>query len=155
MKYTGLLALDPGKTTGWAIFDGGGQVVDYGQENMDDLITLERLFDEHEISHIVVEDFKLFRHRASKQVGSRMEAPQVIGIAFAWSKKHNCEFIKQDPAIKPTAQKWSQLKPPSNHAQSHWVDAFNHGFYWLVLNKLRKTALEEELEREKGSSEGA
>lgn len=143
--YSGLLALDPGMTTGWAIFGSNAQLIEYGQANMKEVVDLDELIKEHKISHIVAEDFRLFRHKAQRQSGSRMEAPQVIGMAKTWAAKFGCEFFLQPSSIKPIAEMWSQVKPPSNHANSHGVDAYNHGFYYLVHTLgLRKTVLEEQ-----------
>lgn len=151
-EYTGLLALDPGRTTGWAVFGKEAQLMKYGQASMADVVNLDELIDEWDISHVVCEDFKLFRHRAGQQSGSRMEAPQVIGMAKGWAAKRKCEFILQAPSIKPIAEKWSRQTPPSDHSQSHWVDAYNHGFYYLVSLGLRKSVMEEELDERKSSS---
>jgi hypothetical protein len=142
-EYTGLLALDPGKTTGWAIFDAKGRMVDMGQANMKQIEDLDDKIKELKLSHIVYEDFKLFRHRATRQVGSRFEASQVIGKAETWAYKNDCEIVKQDPNIKSIAQKWSQVVPPSDHTKSHEIDAYNHGYYYLVKRGLRKSRLEE------------
>lgn len=147
--YSGLLSLDPGKTTGWAVFGNDAKVVEYGQADMNAVLDLDKLIVEYTLSHIVYEDFKLFRHKALKQVGSRFEASQVIGMAKSWARKYECVLVSQPSDIKPIAQKWSQVEPPSNHSLSHGIDAYNHGFYWLVRAGLRKTYLEEESEREK------
>jgi hypothetical protein len=53
----------------------------------------------------------------------------------------------QGSDIKPMAEKFTQVKPPSDHAESHKIDAFNHGAYYLINKGIRKTALEEEAER--------
>jgi len=141
--YTGLLALDPGRTTGWAIFDSQGKIVDYGQVGMTEVNDLDEKIEPNNISHIVYEDFKLFAHKARKQIGSRFEASQVIGKAEGWAHKYKLDIVKQPASIKSIAEKWSQVHPTGSHAQSHWVDAYNHGYYYLVKRGLRKSRLEE------------
>lgn len=142
-EYTGLLALDPGMTTGWAIFNAQGKFIESGQANIVEVNDLDEKIVPNNISHIVYEDFKLFAHKARKQIGSRFEASQVIGKAEGWAHKHDLETIKQPASIKAIAEKWSQIKPTGSHAQSHWVDAYNHGYFFLVKRGLRKSALEE------------
>jgi hypothetical protein len=146
------LAFDPGKTTGWAMFDGNGQIIQYGQASLDELIDLtEEWARVWPISTIIYESFVLFRHKARQQTGSKMEASQAIGIIKTLARKTDATLVEQDPTIKSLAQKWTQLKPIGDHAHSHWVDAFNHGAYWLIRQGIRKTALEMEQERKNGS----
>lgn len=142
------LAFDPGKTTGWAMFDGNGQIIQYGQASLDELIDLtEEWARVWPLTAIIYESFVLFRHKARQQTGSKMEASQAIGIIKTLARKTDATLVEQDPTIKSLAQKWTQLKPIGDHAQSHWVDAFNHGAYWLIRQGIRKTALEMEQER--------
>lgn len=146
------LSFDPGKTTGWAMFDGNGQIIQYGQASLDELIDLtEEWARVWPISTIIYESFVLFRHKARQQTGSKMEASQAIGIIKTLARKTDATLVEQDPTIKSLAQKWTQLKPIGDHAHSHWVDAFNHGAYWLIRQGIRKTALEMEQERKNGS----
>ena len=146
------LSFDPGKTKGWAMFDGNGQIIQYGQASLDELIDLtEEWARVWPISTIIYESFVLFRHKARQQTGSKMEASQAIGIIKTLARKTDATLVEQDPTIKSLAQKWTQLKPIGDHSQSHWVDAFNHGAYWLIRQGIRKTALEMEQERKNGS----
>lgn len=141
------LSFDPGKTTGWAMFDGQGQVIKYGQASLEELIDLTAEWEKMPLTAIIYESFVLFRHKARQQTGSKMEASQAIGIIKTLARKTDATLVEQDPTIKSLAQKWTQLKPIGDHAQSHWVDAFNHGAYWLIRQGIRKTALEMEQER--------
>lgn len=144
------VSFDPGKVTGWAIFDGMGQVLNTGQANLDELIDLTEEFAKMPVGAVIYESFVLFKHKARQQTGSKMEASQAIGIIKAFARKTDATLVEQDPTIKSLAQKWTQLKPIGDHAQSHWVDAFNHGAYWLIRQGIRKTALEMEQERKNG-----
>lgn len=134
-----LLAIDPGIANGWAIFE-KGRIKDLGSING------VEAFDEwlHEVPNkygpvdvVVVEDFRLFRHKASQQIGSRFEASQVIGLVQSWARRNGAEFIKQSSDILSIAQVWSKMKMPKNHSKSHHVSAYNHGFYYLVKNDMR------------------
>lgn len=142
------LAYDPGKTTGWARFNDDGTIHSTGQVDLSGLLThLADMRDDGEpIKAIIYETFVLFKHKAQQQTGSKMEASQAIGMIKTLHNETGCSLIEQAPNVKYIAQKWSGVKPPSNHADSHWVDAFNHGVFFLVKLGIRKTALEEENE---------
>lgn len=134
-----LLAIDPGIDNGWAIFE-NGVVKDLGSVNG------VEAFDEwlHEVPNkfgpvdvVVVEDFRLFRHKAQQQIGSKFEAVQVIGMVQSWARRNKATLVKQGSAILSIAPKWSKMPMPRNHAKSHHVSAYNHAFYYLVNNDMR------------------
>lgn len=135
-----LIAIDPGKTSGVALFR-NGQVADLGQHGLDSLIDyLENLSPTTNSKRrlvIVYENFRLRKGKALQQSGSMMEASQVIGICKAFAKRNGFEIYTQEPNIKPIAQKWSKVVPKGSHNLSHSVDAYNHGFYWLVRQGMR------------------
>lgn len=136
------LAFDPGKTTGWASFDSKGDITGFGQVSLDELMSLSDVWAGETIEKIICEDFKLFRSKAKQQAGSRMEASQAIGIIKNLARLANTEIVMQDPTIKGIAVKLTEVKPSGSHDESHWVDAFNHGAYWLIGQGIRKTALQ-------------
>jgi hypothetical protein len=147
------VAFDPGKVTGWAIFKDDGSVNTIGQATIEELITLvEKLVLDNlsePILAVVYEDFIIFKHKAKYLAGSRVEASQAIGIIKGLAQRTGAELVMQGSDIKPMAQRWTQIKPPADHAESHKIDAFNHGAYYLINKGIRKTALEEEIEAAK------
>lgn len=149
-NYRGLLAIDPGKMNGLAVFDKEGKVVVYSQCVMADIVDLiQDYLDEYDISHMVVEDFKLFGHKAKQQIGSKMEASQVIGKCETIAQLKKLEFVKQPASILPIAQMWTQTKMPGNHTVSHQISAYLHGAYWLIKNDLASSFLREKLDEQK------
>lgn len=139
----GYLGIDPGDTTGWAYFDESGQFQSFGQEKyLDFMDTLVGWPDN--IGTIVIEDFKLFQWKAKQQSGSTMVASQVIGAVTLWARTRGVIVVKQPASVKPIAQKFSQVKPPSDHSFSHWVDAYNHVWFYMVQQGIRPTPLQEE-----------
>ena len=138
-----LLAVDPGKTNGVSIFR-DGKVVSIDQVHLDDLPTFlydfKNRYDSVVYDRIVIvyENFKLFKGKAIQQSGSNMEASQAIGQLKMIAAQNKWEIYDQPPSIKPIAQKWSGSKPPKNHSQSHQIDAYNHGVYWLIKNNMRR-----------------
>lgn len=144
------LAFDPGQTTGWCKFDNNGEAVEWGQDNFTELMDHCNEWAKEEWDVIIYEDFKLFKHKARQQSGSRMPASQAIGIIKTLIHNTKAIAIVQDSSIKPIAEKWTNMKAPGDHSQSHWVDAFNHGAFWLINEGIRKSYLEREQEYGKG-----
>lgn len=139
---TYLVSFDPGNTTGYAEFNEGGDCIVYGQLKFDDLVDYCNNLEDVKV--IVCEDFKIRGPKAKSFIGSRLETVQAVGVIRAAAQRIQAEFVLQDASIKPTAQKWTQLRPVGAHSNSHWVDAFSHGAYWLIKNGKRKTELQKE-----------
>lgn len=134
-----LLAVDPGKSTGWAVFK-GNVIFDMGITRTVDEFSewLDKFLWTYGANPdtIVYEDFQLFKNKALQQSGSRMEATQVIGIIKHWGRQVEAEMIRQPASILPIAQKFSKMKMPSNHRDSHHISAANHAYYYLVTNNM-------------------
>ena len=134
---SGYLAIDPGDTSGYAIFDKEGKVVDTGQvSGLDGMHTF--LFESlQELPDLVIiEEFVLYKKKALQQSGSKMVTSQIIGVIKSFCAVKSIKYVEQRSDVKPIAQMWSGVKPKGSHSQSHWVDAYNHGIYYLVRNKI-------------------
>jgi hypothetical protein len=83
---------------------------------------------------VVMEDFRLYAHKAQQQIGSDMQAVKVIGIITTWARLNKIPVVMQMPTIKAIAEKWTKVEPTGDHNRSHWVDAYNHGMYYLIKN---------------------
>lgn len=132
------LSVDPGESTGYAAFDSKGELVDLGISRS----PAEFVMLLHEMSEppkvIVLEQFTLYQSKALQQSGSNMVASRVIGAVEAYALVNKCEVVYQPASIKKIAEMWTGKKPPSNHKESHNIDAYNHGMYYLIKNKIRK-----------------
>lgn len=134
------LAFDPGLSTGWARFADDGELERKGTcVGIEELLTF--LEAEPKPTAIICEEFKLFKQRAIQQSGSDMIAPQVIGMIKVFQKRWGCPMIMQPANIKPIAQLWSGLVPVGAHKNSHWIDAVNHGWYYLQKNGILKSRI--------------
>lgn len=136
---------DPGLTTGYCVFEsesGKATPLAYNQFKFDDIIAV--LDDLQPPDIVVIEDFQLLPHKAKAQIGSKFETIQVIGMLKIWAHKYNAKVELQSPTIKNIAQMWTQVKPVGAHANSHWVDAYNHAMYYMIKNNMAKTQLERE-----------
>lgn len=139
-----ILAFDPGDTTGVCEFNERGQVLRLFQLSFDDLLKFLNDYP-GPVMQVVCEDFILFRKKARQQSGSKMKASQAIGMIKAFALRKEAPLAMQGSDIKPMAMKFSQIKMPSNHSESHQYDAFLHGYYWLVKNGMIKTRLQEQI----------
>lgn len=135
-----IIAIDPGKDNGYAIFSEDGELVDMGQLTIEELQTWLLAYEEP-VSTIVIEDYRLFKKRALQQSGSDMPASRVIGIVEMFAKLKGAQLVKQQANILPQAEKISGVSLPKDHGISHQFSAFNHGVFWLVSQGRRKSAL--------------
>ena len=138
-----VLAIDPGGTNGMCWWDGDDfHMVAYDHVSLHDLpLWLHSFSPRPEV--IVYENFKLWKHRALQQAGSDLPAAQAIGMIKSYASIYKIKTVDQSPQILTSAQKMSQMKLPTDHSQSHWVSAYNHGFWWLVKNGHRKVEMPE------------
>jgi len=126
-----LLAVDPGLTTGYALFR-NGRLEDFGQcVGLDQLTEYLERITRPEI--IVMEKYRLFKWLAEQQSGSRMEVAQAEGIIVSYAHRNHIKLEEQAPNVLPIAEKYTGLKVEGgSHKFSHWRSAFNHGTYYLV-----------------------
>lgn len=131
------LFVDPGLTTGYAVFDDAGQVIMREQISgvVEFGLACEGWIQTGGWKAIVSESFKIFPH--VKQGGSEVEAAQVIGILKHLCNKYEIPYSEVDPRHKYIGYKWSKKKRPTNHNKSHGPDAEAIGEYWLRLNKIK------------------
>jgi hypothetical protein len=133
-----ILAVDPGDTTGLASFYDNGDPYQKWQDNFEGLLeTFVNMTPlATDITHILVEDYRLRKGKQAQQTGSRFQAVQVIGLMKYHAKRINAKFELVDVQAKTLGSMYSGVKPPSDHRKSHEIDAYNIGIYWLVANKI-------------------
>ena len=129
-----ILAVDPGDTSGFALFAADGSLINKWQSNFDN--SLDFLSPLTNLKTIVVEDYRLRAGKQTQQTGSRFQAVQMIGALKYHAKLHGMAFELASVQAKTLGAMFSGVKPPSNHKESHEVDAYNIGIYWLVDSKI-------------------
>ena len=143
MTELGYVSIDPGESTGWVTWDKTGQMIAQGtcrgRDALEDL--LESL---GPVPVVVVEDFTLYKNKALQQSGSKLETVRVIGSIESWARRNKSTIKMQPASILSIAQLWSGMKMPKNHRVSHWVSAYNHGYYYLVKAGVRKLELRDD-----------
>lgn len=129
-----VISLDPGETSGIAYWEDNGTYISREALTQDELFDkLETLSD---VTVIVCEDYRLRQGKQMVQTGSRFVAVQIIGALKAYARKCGSKFVLQTPNVLSVASLHSGVKRPSNHAISHDVDAYNHGYYYFETKGL-------------------
>lgn len=132
------LAIDPGHTTGCAWFSEEGDLTKIEEFKLD---KINLFLDEeitNKISMIIVEDYRLYPWKSSAQSWSRIETVRVIGAIDYRAHQCGIPIVYQDPSIKGIGYKWAGKTKPKNHANSHVLDAYVHGVYYLQKNGIRR-----------------
>lgn len=137
------LSFDPGETTGFACFDAQGNLIRKGHIRGFDSLAgfLTEQAGNPNLKTVVYEDFKIFAKKARSMTNSRMPVIQAIGAIRSFAVQENVEYKIYGSDRKPIQQKLSGVVPPSDHSQSHWVDAYNHGYFYLLEIGLVKPSL--------------
>jgi len=133
-----LLSIDPGETTGWAIFI-EGQLEDYGHINIieDGFYSIRYLFKEDWYNYIVVEDYKVYPHRLKEHSLSALITPRVIGAVeyIANEKETKLSFQMAGTAkgfvTNDKLRQWGYWIKGQKHSR----DAIRHGCYWLLFGE--------------------
>lgn len=138
------IAFDPGKTTGIAVcvlkddgkFGGWQTVTQVPLKDIPDwFATFDREHQDDSIKAVVYERFVTYRQMAQRQIGSDQPASQVVGMIKMWCAGKKIKPEDQPADVMQVGAKWSGVKQPKNHAESHRYDALNHLYYWLVQNE--------------------
>jgi hypothetical protein len=136
------LALDPGKATGWATWDQDGIWLDMGtvwsHQELDELLSGFPT----SIKVVIYEDFILFPNKAKAQIGSRMPASVAIGKIETYAHLWGATMYQQPSGIKSIAERLTgKFTKGMAHNRTHVIDAYNHGEYWLIQNKIKQVKL--------------
>lgn len=136
-----LLAIDPGKSTGWCMFQDGIANGQFGiLRSLDALIDwFDSYFNDHdEPDLIVVEQYTLYKSKALIQAGSKMETSQAVGAIEYFARRHKIPVVYQKADILKIASMWTGVDHDKNHANSHHMAAYQHGMYYLITNGMRE-----------------
>lgn len=132
-----LLALDPGETTGWAVFS-EGHLVEEGQADTKTEMCggIYHLLEAVQPTQIICEDYRVYAHKTDSHAWNALHTPQLIGATKMWCFINEVNIAFQMAATaKPfcTPQKlkeWGFWKEGMRHAD----DAIKHGAYFLLFH---------------------
>lgn len=132
------LALDPGKSTGYAYFKSNGEYLAGGTiRGYEEAFSWFPNIPWDKLDSVIVEDFRLYTWKAQQQSWSKLETVKLIGAVEVLGRMHGVPVVLQSPAHKPIAYMWAGLTVPKNHDMSHETDAFVHGVYYLQKHGIR------------------
>lgn len=131
-----LLAFDPGNTTGWVELNEKAELQNAGNaEGFEGLQKVLDLYDDQKVDRVVIEEYFVFPGKAMMLTGTKLVTSQTEGIIKGWCLRKKIPFTTYRSSLCEVQQKHSQIKPTGPHKYSHYVYAYNHGWWWLFQNK--------------------
>ena len=150
-----LLALDPGETTGYAVFNCSagkspiledcGHIDTSGIESAVKHLTM--LLNDVRPDRVVLEDYRVYAAKTEQHTYSNLMTPQMIGIILAFCEQRKIGTAKQMASLAKgfcTDDKlkfWKMYIRGKKHAR----DAIRHGIYYLLFTYASQTKKEEKL----------
>lgn len=138
-----LLAIDPGSTTGYAVFE-KLKFIAWGQLPTGTVseggLLIGEVMDLHKPTQIVFEDYRVYGHRSNQHIGSSLHTSRLIGVI---------EFLCAARSLVPAKQMATQAKGFVNDdklkawrfyvpGQRHARDAIRHACYYILFHKTPK-----------------
>ncbi len=136
-----LLSIDPGKTTGYAVFH-NVTLTDSGQLKTPTIDETARGINELILQYkpglkkVVVEDYRIYSWKAKDHTWSDLLTPRVIGCVETLCALSHIPLIKQSPqnakqfVTDDRLREWELYVKGKVHAR----DAIRHGCYYLLFN---------------------
>lgn len=127
-------SFDPGGVrTGIALWDENG-VCTFNcsllQNELD--IYLEHLRSESLLKKIIIEEYRVYGHMATKHIGSKVETAQVIGQIKAVARFLKIPVIEQPATILRIAAMQARVNIPKKGHIPDKTSAYLHGYYYLL-----------------------
>ncbi len=136
-----LLCLDPGKTTGWALFEKGvltasGQLEDCYDDVNVNVIPLVRLVEDIKPDFILYEDYKVYSNKLSSHAYNPVFTVRLLGVIETHAQVHNIPTHKQMATTAKNFVTNDKLKQWGMYqrGQKHARDAVRHGCYFLLFH---------------------
>jgi hypothetical protein len=138
-----LLALDPGETTGWALFV-EGELKDAGQivARHNPAQALVELFNKTNPTDVVAEDYKVYSWKIRDHSWSNLFTPKLIGALQMLCAQRRIPLTMQMAqsakgfCTNDKLYMWGLHK----HGKRHADDAIRHAVYFLLFGKGTKHA---------------
>lgn len=136
-----LIALDPGETTGYAVYQ-NGKLIDAGQLPTSYIIqgiqSLEPLLDKYldQKPYCVFENYRIYSWKTETHTWAELHTPQMLGVieTLCYVRGIKCSRQMAQQAKQfctdDKLKMWGYYKPGLKHAR----DAIRHGCYYLLFN---------------------
>jgi DNA-directed RNA polymerase specialized sigma subunit len=137
-----LLCLDPGKTTGWCLFENGkltrwGQVPECYDDKNIDVAGLTTLFNDVQPDFVLYEDYRVYSNKLDRHSYSPVMTVRLLGLIETYCQMNNIPTHKQMATTAKNfctdakLQQWGFWQTGMRHAR----DAIRHGCYFLLFYK--------------------
>lgn len=137
-----LICLDPGKTTGWCLFENGrltqtGQLPDCFDDKNIDTTGLFQLFKDINPDFILYEDYKVYGHKLERHTFNPVFTLRLIGAIESYAQINNIPTHKQMAVTAKNFVTDDKLKQWGfwQSGMRHSRDAIRHGCYFLLFYK--------------------
>lgn len=137
-----LLVFDPGKTTGWALFEKGkltrtGHIENCFDDNNIDATGLLSLMEDIKPDFILYEDYKVYAHKLERHSFNPVFTLRLIGVIETYCQMNKVASHKQMATTAKNfctdekLKSWGFWQTGMRHAR----DAIRHGCYFLLFYK--------------------
>ena len=135
-----LLALDPGETIGWAVFE-QGKFLECGQKESKNhpAKSIQELFQDVQPTMVVAEDYKVYAHKSDAHKWNDLFTPRLLGMIELLSDQYKIPLhLQMAGTVKQFCNahklmEWGFYKPGKRHAD----DAIKHATYFLLFHNRR------------------
>lgn len=134
-----LLCLDPGETTGWAIYeDAKLSAAGHAMTKAEGWECIDRLFTDTQPMVVLYENYRVYQHKLERHSNSEVYTLRLVGVI-----EYLCDVKWQIPYFNQMAYEhkgfvtdeklkdWGMYKTGYKHAR----DAIRMGAYFLLFNK--------------------
>jgi hypothetical protein len=133
-----ILSIDPGDTTGVALWTDKGKLVWNIKMTHEEFI--DWAADDFMLSTVVVEDYVHARGQLNKK-GSKLKASQGLGIAKVLAKRAGAKLVIQKNSILNIAAMHAGVPVVKHYDDA--VSAYLHGYYYLETQGILKPVLQQ------------
>jgi hypothetical protein len=140
-----LVSLDPGATTGVAVFRRLSlHMAAQLNTSMPD-VALEQLtlfFDQQRPTEVVLEDYRVYANRVEQHAGSSLQTPRLIGMIETLCMQRKIPFHKQPAGTAKYFCTDDKLREWGMYAtgQRHARDAVRHAAYYILFPPKTRTS---------------
>lgn len=134
-----ILTLDPGETTGYAVFNGMDGVA-HGEINTskveNSVESISHLFDVYKPEIVVIEEYRVYAWRAKQHSWSTLHTPRLIGSIQTLCSMYDIPTAMQGAGIVKQFVTNDKLKDWGFYikGQPHARDATRHACYFIIFN---------------------
>lgn len=130
-------ALDPGASTGYAIYlDDKPQEIGVLPWGTDGEAVMVWLLQHRDLDVLIVENYRIlpeeWEGKRRANTWSENHESQIIGMVRLICREYGVTLVIQEPSIKPSGYGYCGMKYVKGKKGMHKEDALAHGMYWYM-----------------------